>query len=130
MSQETLNAAVLLLRSRALESYSIIKDTLARPTEEGDADKIAAHSIKLAQFEGGMITLQQYADALLAPEEAPEDGAASEDGDASAPVSQSDQAPPRAVTPEQSPTLRRSMEQEEVKKKRTRTRKKKAESDE
>ena len=68
MSQETLNAAVLLLRSRALESYSI--------------------------------------------------------------MSQSEQAAPRVVTPEQSPTLRRSMEQEEVKKKRTRTRKKKAESDE
>lgn len=130
MSQETLNAAVLLLRSRALESYSIIKDTLASPTEEGDADKIAAHSLKLAQFEGGMITLQQYAEALLASESAPEVIEPTEGHDPSVEPPQDEQPARHVVTPEQSPTLRRSLEQEETKKKRPRTRRKKASADE
>jgi hypothetical protein len=120
MSQETLNAAVLLLRSRALEAYGIIKDMLDRPAAEGDVDKIAAQSLKLAQLEGGMVTLQQYADSLL---ERPPPTSATD-----APPAKS--KAPRTVTPEQSPTLRRSLEQEKAKKARSRTKSKKAKNDE
>jgi len=34
MSQDIVNAAVMLLRSKALESYGVIKDCLRRPSEE------------------------------------------------------------------------------------------------
>ena len=66
MSQEILNSAIMQLRAKALEAYGIIKDTYRQPSKEGDADKIAALSLKLAQLEGGMLTLQQYAPEIIA----------------------------------------------------------------
>ena len=66
MSQEILNSAIMQLRAKALEAYGIIKDTYRQPSKEGDADRIAALSLKLAQLEGGMLTLQQYAPEIIA----------------------------------------------------------------
>jgi hypothetical protein len=65
MSQEILNSAIMQLRAKALETYGIIKDIYRRPVQEGDADKVAALSLKLAQLEGGMLTLQQYAPEII-----------------------------------------------------------------
>jgi len=65
MSQEILNSAIMQLRAKALEVYGVIKDIYRRPAQEGDADKIATLSLKLAQLEGGMITLQQYAPEII-----------------------------------------------------------------
>ena len=102
MSQDIVNAAVMLLRSRALESYGVIKDCLRRPAAEGYVDKIASMSLKLAQYEGAMLTLQQYAESLL--EAPPEDEEVSEEEEGD-----EDEEKPMVVTPEQSPTLRRSL---------------------
>jgi hypothetical protein len=60
MTEETLEAAVLLLRARAMESYGIIKDMYARPTQEGDVELLAQKALHMASAEGAMITLQQY----------------------------------------------------------------------
>jgi hypothetical protein len=91
MAKETSEAAILQLRAKALEVYGIIKDTLAKPAEEGDADKIAVQALKLAQFEGGMLTLQQYF-ASATPDPAAAPGAPA--------------PPPVVITEEMSPTLR------------------------
>ena len=65
MTEETLDAAILLLRSRALEVYGIIKDTYAGPAQEGDVEKLAQRTLQLANLEGGMITLQQYRESII-----------------------------------------------------------------
>jgi hypothetical protein len=65
MTEETLNATISLLRSKALEIYGIMKDIYARPAQEGDVDLLANHSLKLAQLEGGLLTLQQYAPDII-----------------------------------------------------------------
>ncbi len=65
MTEETLNAAISLLRSKALETYGIMKDIYARPAELGDVDLLAKHSLQLAQLEGGLLTLQQYAPDII-----------------------------------------------------------------
>jgi len=65
-SQELLHAAVLQLRAKALESYAIVKDILHSSAEEGDVNKIATHALKVAQYEGAMLTLQGYEKDLLA----------------------------------------------------------------
>jgi len=65
MTEETLNAAISLLRSKALETYGIMKDIYARPAAQGDVDLLAKHSLQLAQLEGGLLTLQQYAPDII-----------------------------------------------------------------
>lgn len=65
MSQEILNSAIMQMRAKALEAYGIIKDIYRQPSQEGDADRIANLSLKLAQYEGGMLTLQQYAPEII-----------------------------------------------------------------
>jgi len=64
MTEEILQAAILKLRSRALEHYGIIKDIYHRPAATDSVDKIASHAMLLAQIEGAVITLQTYADSL------------------------------------------------------------------
>jgi|7_EtaG_2_1085326.scaffolds.fasta_scaffold05071_8 hypothetical protein len=105
MSKNILDASILLLRSRALESYGIIKDALNAPAEEGIADKIAAQALRLAQFEGGMITLQQYHDGLLQPSDPQPE-----------PEPPEAEPPRNVVRPEQSAALRRSLKQQAKKK--------------
>ncbi len=70
MTEEILQAAMLKLRSRALEHYGIIKDIYHRPAATDSVDKIASHAMLLAQIEGAVITLQTYADSLAKQTEA------------------------------------------------------------
>ena len=60
MNEEIFNAAIMRLRSRALEHYGIIKDLVRRPPGEGTVDELVKNAITLVQFEGAMLTLQQY----------------------------------------------------------------------
>ena len=60
MNDEIFNAAIMRLRSRALEHYGIIKDLCRRPPSEGTADELVKNAITLVQCEGAMLTLQQY----------------------------------------------------------------------
>lgn len=92
MAKETSDAAVLQLRANALEAFGIIKDIYARPAQDGDVEKIAIQALKLAQFEGAMLTLQQYF------------------GQSEQPASPSPEPdrPPMVVTEEMSPTLSRT----------------------
>ena len=70
MTEEILQAAILKLRSKALEEYAIIKDIYHRPAEAGSVDKIAQGALNLAQIEGAIITLQTYAEGLAKQTEA------------------------------------------------------------
>ena len=60
MASETTQAAILILRAKALEVYGVLKDLYAKQAEMGDSEKIASHALNLAQLEGAMLTLQQY----------------------------------------------------------------------
>ena len=64
MTEEILQAAILKLRSKALEQYGIIKDLYHRPAASDTVDKIAQHALNLAQIEGAVVTLQQYSQSL------------------------------------------------------------------
>ena len=65
MSVEVLNSAIMQLRGKAQEIYGVIKDIHRRPSEEGDADKIMTLSLRLAQIEGGLVTLEQYSPEIV-----------------------------------------------------------------
>ena len=65
MAKDLIESAILLLRSRALEQYGIMKDIIKGPLKEQDTDRLAQHVVKLAQFENAMVTLQQYRPHLL-----------------------------------------------------------------
>jgi|19_taG_2_1085344.scaffolds.fasta_scaffold05044_5 hypothetical protein len=103
MSKEIAEAAALRLKSKALESYGIIKDLLQQSPHEGVTDKIANQALNLAQLEGAMITLQRYFVNGAPPPENPK-------------VEQPKAAEPIIVTPEMSPTYRRSLEKEKIRK--------------
>ena len=64
MTEEILQSAILRLKSKATEQFAIIKDLYHRPATPETVDKIAQHSLLLAQYEGGMVTLQQYSPML------------------------------------------------------------------
>ena len=70
MTEEILQAAILKLRSRALEQYGIIKDIYHRPAAKDSVDRIASHALMLAQIEGAVVTLQTYAEGLAKQTEA------------------------------------------------------------
>ena len=72
MTEEILQAAILKLRSKALEQYGIIKDIYHRPAARASVDRIAQHALNLAQVEGAIITLQQYSESLAKQTEAEE----------------------------------------------------------
>jgi len=61
MTEETLNAVVLRLQSSAVECFEIIKARCAGQLGESDVDFIAQQSMRLANLEGAILTLQQYA---------------------------------------------------------------------
>ena len=57
---DKINASIMLLRSRAMETLGLIKQINQRPSEEpGDAEKIADLALQFVQQEGAMISLQQ-----------------------------------------------------------------------
>ena len=143
-SEETTQAAILQLRAKAMEAYGIIRDLYNSPSQEGDADKIAAAAFKLAQYEGAMITLQQYVPNLRqsASEAAVMKAAAEAKLLAGAPmevedpISPADIPPPeepekesepkpRRVTAENSPTFARAAKRQSARKKKATTKEKK-----
>ena len=69
MTEEILQAAILQLRSKATEHYGIIKDLYQRPARPETVEKICQSALLLAQFEGAMLTLQNYAPSLSVPVE-------------------------------------------------------------
>ena len=108
-SVEITRSAILVLKSKALESYGIIKDLLEQPPREGISNEIASEALRLVQFEGAALTLNQYFSNGLPPEDKGETEPAPEE-------------PPPAkkestivVTEEMSPTYRRSIEKEKIK---------------
>jgi len=66
MTDETLEAAILTLRAQALSALGMMKDLARRPTEVDAVEKLALHATRLAQLEGAMLTLQQYAPTVKA----------------------------------------------------------------
>ena len=64
MTEDVLNAAILRMRAKALENFALIKDLYHRPATRETVDQICSLSLALAQYEGAMITLQQYATNL------------------------------------------------------------------
>lgn len=64
MTEDILSAAIQKLRGLALEQFALAKDALHQPATEETVSNISTHAINLAQLEGAMITLQQYADSL------------------------------------------------------------------
>jgi len=74
MTEEILNAAIMRLRAKALEHYGVLKDLYRRPADKDTVDKLCQHAVALVEFEGAMLTLQQYSGAIKAdasPEETP-----------------------------------------------------------
>jgi len=61
MTEDVLNAAILRMRAKALENFALIKDLYHRPATRDTVDQICSLALALAQYEGAMITLQQYA---------------------------------------------------------------------
>lgn len=106
MASETTQAAILILRAKALESYGVIKDLYSKQSQPGDSDKIASQALSLAQYEGAMVTLEQYFNNAQQPPPAePEVGA---DNDANEENTQ------KIIGPEDSASMRRVMEVQEA----------------
>ncbi len=102
MGVETTQAAILILKAKALEAYGVIKGIHERPAQQGDAEKIAAQALILAQYEGAMLTVQQYFNNIEQPppDELP----------AVTPEPEPEEDPERRVLgPEDSETLRRTL---------------------
>ena len=108
MTEEILQAAILKLRSKALEQYGIIKDIYHRPAVSDSVDRIAQHALNLAQIEGAIITLQQYSESLAKQTEAEEVS--------NAPVTEKE---PESVSGEEllkrSPTARKAAKTKKIK---------------
>lgn len=77
MTEEGLNAAILRLQSLAIETFGRIKDIYRREQQDEDVDQIASLSMKLANYEGALLTLQQYKQGIinsaLVTQQAPEE---------------------------------------------------------
>ncbi len=114
MTEEILQAAILKLRSRALEHYGIIKDIYHRPAATDSVDKIASHAMLLAQIEGAVITLQTYADSLAKQTEAEAISNAPEE-----PEEEEKEKEPKQISGEEllkrSPTARKAQSASKVK---------------
>ena len=65
MTEEGLNASILRLQSHVIETYGMIKDIFRREQQEGDVDKIAQLCLKLANYEGGLLTLKGYKQDII-----------------------------------------------------------------
>ena len=111
MSKSAYDASILRLRGAALDSLSVIQSLLAGPIGPETVDEIMKQSEMLARNEASMVTLQQYFGENFNPPRAarPAPPAAqqhtSENND-----------PPVKVTEDMSPTYKRSIEKEKIKK--------------
>ena len=133
MSVEVLNSAIMQLRGKAQEIYGVIKDIHRRPSEEGDADKIMTLSLRLAQIEGGLVTLEQYSPEIVRSVAVEKAAQAAAEKAVSATASpepeEGSEDEPKTIghgeLMEQSPTYRKSIEKEQIK---ARAKKKKGKS--
>ena len=66
MTHETVVAALHSLQAQVSEVMGLMKDAAKQPVGEETAANIVKYSIRLAQLEGALITLQQHAPALVA----------------------------------------------------------------
>ena len=108
------------LRGKAQEIYGVIKDIHRRPSEEGDADKIMTLSLRLAQIEGGLVTLEQYAPEIVRSVEAEKAAAQAQAAAISAPEESPQEEPEKDSIGhdelmKRSPTYRKAMEKEKIK---------------
>lgn len=124
MSVEVLNSAMMQLRGKAQEIYGVIKDIHRRPSEEGDADKIMTLSLRLAQIEGGLVTLEQYAPDIVSTVAAEKAAiAAAAQALPSASVAEEEESEPSEGVGhdelmDRSPTYRKSIEKQKAKEER------------
>ena len=105
MTDEAIEAAILQLRSSALETLGLMKEMAARPLVEGEVNKLALYAAKLANMEGGFLTLQQYAPVLrksMAAAAAPTPVEVEEEEEAPP-----EEPPCNVVTPAMSETMKR-----------------------
>ena len=97
MNIKLYNAAYAQLRARAMEALAMIdillNDPSATPEKTTAMEEITRHTLDVVQYEGAMHALQQY----FQPQPAPST------------------APPVAVTPEMSPTYKKSLEEQAIK---------------
>jgi|TARA_R110000824_G_scaffold245381_2_gene434431 hypothetical protein len=106
MTDEAIEAAILQLRSSALETLGLMKEMASRPLVEGEVSKLALYAAKLANMEGGFLTLQQYAPVLrksMAAAAAPTPVEAEEVEEEDPP----EETPSNVVTPAMSETMKR-----------------------
>lgn len=109
MTDETIEAAVLNLRSQALGVLGLMKDMARRPTLASDVGTLSTYAAQLAQLEGAMITLQQYAPLI---KQAGDDAmAATETTEVEVEEAEETENPPlsEAELRQRSPTFRKSM---------------------
>ena len=81
MTEELLRSAILRLRAQALEQYGIVKDIYNQPADSETVNKLCQHGQLLAQLEGAMLTLQQYAEDIMSPVSVTEVVAEAEEGE-------------------------------------------------
>jgi hypothetical protein len=122
MSVEVLNSAIMQLRGKAQEIYGVIKDIHRRPSEEGDADKIMTLSLRLAQIEGGLVTIEQYAPEIVRSVEAEKAAVQAQAAAIPAPEGPPQEEPEPEKDSighdelmKRSPTYRKAMEKEKIK---------------
>ena len=95
MNMKFYNAALLQLRGKALESLGVVEDLLNNRSSiasDEAVSEIITHTLDLVRYEGAMLTLQQYFEPKPAPHPGP-------------PPSEAVR-----VTPEMSPTYKKSLE--------------------
>jgi len=120
MTDETLQATILNLKSQALGVLGLMKDMARRATHETDVGTLSNYAAQLAQLEGAMLTLQQYApliktagaEALALLNHPPEEEEVEEAAEEDAEEERQAEDPPAPLTEkelrERSPTFRKS----------------------
>ena len=104
MNVKLYNAAVMQLRAKAMESMALVDLYLTSPTMVPDhsslVEEIVKHTRAMAEYEGAMLTLQQYFSPAPTPQQA---------------VPQAPPPSPEPITEEElqkrSPTFRKSQQQ-------------------
>ena len=105
MLNSKISAAILLLKSKAVETYGVINEMSTKNSEIGDAQEIANLALQLVQYEGAMITLQQYGESLQLAQPTPEP---EEPPPEPEPAAQEPEGKTIVPTSENSPTFRNS----------------------